>query len=264
MTFLSGMNHKRLSDSLTGVSLVLTCLFLLSGCLFNRVQTVKAQTCDFDRNFTFVAGTAPSLTFHEPILLKSDIERLLDFEPLELTRVDTGMIQRYRIAQLSSDGQSQVEYDVTMTFVSSGTEWRLASVHLPRVVSRFFEAQDVARAAQRACEAEWRWAGLGIVQALSPEDLELLPTRSDLITALGPPTAVGNRGGSLTWAFRPLPTAEQTQASAPATPLAQVTVHFDAEAQPERLWSSYRGLRAEADFQTLEARFSFRGGGGKK
>ena len=130
MTSSRGTIRQRLSDALTLVAVVVTCLFLLSGCLINRVQQVKAQTCDFERNFTFESGAVSVLTFHEPVLLKTDLEHLLDFEPVEMTLSETRLSQRYQVVQVAADGRSGSAYEFAWHFVASGEDWRLASVHM--------------------------------------------------------------------------------------------------------------------------------------
>ncbi len=262
MTFLQGSVRKRLSDVLTLVSLVLTSLFLLSGCLLNRVQQIQAQSCDFERHFTFETGPDTSWTFHEPVLLKSDVERMLGLEPRKISQVNQQETHHYRFAQVSASGERGETLDFEMRYVADRGEWRLASVYLPGVVGLLVDRAAAERVAAKACDAEWSWSIRGITQSLDAEDLDLVPGRSELLAVLGTPTRFDAGGRSLTYAFRGLGPDEQQAAINDV--LAEFTIQYDGQDRPHRMASTFRGLRADADFRSLEARLSYRGGGVKE
>jgi hypothetical protein len=262
MTSPSRSIRQRLSDLLTLLSTVITCLFVLTGCLLDRVQEVKAQSCDFERHFTYDAGPVTTWTFHDPVLLKSDVERMLGFEPWETIADDQQLTQHYRFVQLAAAGQPGEVLDFELGFVADQDDWRLAAVHMPEVVGQLVDEAAARRVAGKACDAEWAWSVRGITQSLHADDLVLVPERKELVAALGAPTGSDATERTLTYDFRGLEPEGRQETRTDV--LARFTIHYDPQDRPGHLESTFRGLRADADFRSMQARLSYRGGGVKK
>lgn len=254
-----------LSRGLTLISAGLTCAFILTGCLLDRIQQVQAQSCDFEQNFTYESGAVTSLRFHDPVILKTDVERLVGFDPVETSLVDGRIVQRYHVAQLTGGAGAQRVYEFEMRYDSIGDDARLMFLRMPAEVGLFMDRPAMKRAALKACRAEWRWAGRSIRQDLTPEDMALIPSQAALRGALGEPTGLHPDGRALSYAFHAVGTGDEgagdkAEDGSPGL-FARMTIHYDDDLHtPLHLESMVRGVRAEADFRSLEATVTYLGG----
>ena len=65
--------------------LALFLVFSLSGCLLQRLYSIREQLCDFEDNFQIVANEGVRLSILRPILLDKDVIWLAGAKPTQVT-----------------------------------------------------------------------------------------------------------------------------------------------------------------------------------
>lgn len=121
------------------ISLLLSvlCLCLMfSGCFYLRLQKVKGQLADFDEHFEIKEGQKFSLIAKEPVLLPSDIVRIMKEKPSSEVMMEDRLFYDYVLEkQYPGDKDEPDNYDISIRFVF--IQDKLSESHIDK---RFFAA----------------------------------------------------------------------------------------------------------------------------
>ena len=242
------MSHRK--TLITAV--VAACLVApLGGCLVNRVVEVRDQFCEFDANFTIDSENLTAIDLHHPVLLDSDILWLASATPTEISLNADGLSMLYVIEKVSEIPEPGQELWLALDFERSGKKHKLSRIRfdpkLKTLVSPEYLEQDVIQsAAQTVCEY-----GLGMMSRtvrleIKEEELELLPSRHEVIDWFGPPLEQDVTTGRMTYKYR-------LKSPDPEDHRARFSIWYDEQGiVPSRLESQYSRFRTVADFEALE------------
>ena len=243
------------------IPLLLTALLLftlLQGCMVDRLLAVRSQMCTFDEAYRVSLFPALEMDMLEPVLLDEDIHWLWDAEPT--VYVDDGRERRdrYVLQKLETDGEGQrrpMAEEISIDFEYTLIEGQnlLSSVRtsdLPaglRVEDRITPA-DMQDMAHEVCNTSLAALLPGRKVPLDPGLLEDLPSRSEVVDALGPPTEVLRDKDALVYEYR-LSGSEEPRH------VARLVVQFDpGGVRPLQVESAYGRYRSVTDLEAATTR----------
>lgn len=110
------------------------CCIALSGCFYLRLQKVKDQLTEFDTYFEIKEGERFSLIAKKPVLLATDVVRILEKKPSAETAADERLLYDYVFEKQYAQAKDEVgNYDITITFAF--TNGKLTECYIDK---RFF------------------------------------------------------------------------------------------------------------------------------
>ena len=242
----AGLKSSKLSSRAAALaSTTAVFLFILSGCSLNRVMAVKKQFCDFDSNFSYSLSGRPEIVFANPVILDSDVEWVIGYEPTHILHEASGVVHSYVFEKLHATEDQSFRFD--LHYQLNGSEARLKSVQLPQQITSldqfavFDHGAEIAAAASKICNYRFRLALPSIEEDISPAQLETLPSREELIALLGQPGS-GLEEGALVYEY-------QIKGQTISEPAFRMAVWYDENgARPLHMEARYRMMGSRADF----------------
>ena len=248
--------RKRLSNSVK-VTTVLCSALALTACSTGRVTTLKEQFCDFDNNFSYAIGERPYFAFERPVLVESDIDNIVGYEPTELIQDGDEQVHRYVIEKFTLENSEQQRYVLDLRYRKYDGAERLSSIHLPGGMGFAEELElaldpvEIAAAAQEICDARVKFRLGPSEEDIEPERLAKLPLRDDILAMMGPPSWESDEENALIYEYRFLGDQENDN------PLKMVIWFDESNTLPTKMETHYRFLRSEADFEQGKIRYTY-------
>jgi hypothetical protein len=98
--------------------LLICCCSVISGCLYLRLYEVKNQLAKFDEYFDIEEGERFLITAKKPVLLNTDIVKILQGKPSAEKVTDEKLFYDYTfIKQYAGNKDETANYDITFTLV---------------------------------------------------------------------------------------------------------------------------------------------------
>lgn len=257
--FLTVSEHglPRALRTLTLISFATLVSLTLSGCLFDRVITVKNDLCDFEENFAVELDQDLSFTFNHPVLNTSDIIWLMGAEPSNIDHEGQNVVLNYVIQKTPSPSEPDVEFVVSLSFVNRegdfllekiSSDEKLAALVNPEMLERVM----VETAASQVCEAGISFASTRMEYDIPEERIASLPSRQEILKLLGDPSQGQAGDAQVSYEFR----VGKHDAN---SPVALLTLWFNPDGgPPTELRTAYSRYQSHADFNQGKLRLRLR------
>ena len=249
--------HKRLSNPVKA-STVLCSALVLTACSTGRVTALKGQFCDFDNNFSYAIGERPYFAFEKPVLVESDIDTIIGYEPTEFIQQGDEQVHRYVIEKFSLENTEQQRYVLDLRYRYFDGAERLSSIHLPggmgfaEELDLAMDPAEIAQAAQEICDAKIKFRLGPSEEDIEPERLARLPDKGEILAMMGSPSWESDEENALIYEYRFLGEQENDN------PIKMVIWFDEKSALPTRMATHYRFMRSEADFERGKIRYSYK------
>lgn len=222
-------------------------LFVLGGCSFSRVATVKEQFCDFDSNFSYNLLGEPEVVFVNPVLLESDLEWVIGYEPTTISHREDGIVHSYIFDKVHETEEQSADFRFDLHYQLAGGKTLLKSIQFPGELTALeqFQAIDhaaeIAASADKICKLQFGFAMPSLEEDIDPAVLETLPSREELIVLLGLPSAELEEGG-LVYEYK-------VRGQVQREPALRMVVWYDESGmRPSHMEMRYRFMGSKADF----------------
>jgi hypothetical protein len=219
-----------------------------SSCLVNRVVEVRGQVCAFEDHFDIDLAGSASIAFREPVLLENDVHWLAGAAPTREFKRNNGLTMVYEVEKVGAATGTAPEFWLALDFRPVDGLQRLERLRVdPALIALLGpELPDhaaLAAAAREACDNTPALLSRTVELPITEEELELLPSRDELLAWLGEPLNLDTSTGRIDYAYR-LKSRDE------APPTARMAIWYDAEGtRPLRMESEYSRFRSEADFE---------------
>ena len=216
----------------------------VSGCLVNRMATVKNQFCEFDSNFTLSIDESMDFNLHQPVLLDSDLIWLAGAKPTSTKSDQKQMRMTYTIEKIEADPNPDEDIEINLHFERIHKDYKLSQIQFDKHLTSLYRSalidnDSLEAAYQNVCDVGWGLASLRMGMDIKEKDLEMLPSRNEMFNAFGQPTTVIEKDRVFLYKYR-LKNSEKT---------ASVLVWFDETGnRPLRMEAHYLRYQAKADF----------------
>jgi len=230
------------------VAFALTLATGLSGCLLNRVMEVKQQVCEFDENFELRFDDSPTIVMNRPVLLDRDIMWLAGTPPTYTVSKSDELIMTYMIEEDIAEPNSANDIRVDLSFILFDEEFRLNKVQMDPKFStvinqQFLNEETIMESAQNICNVGLGIASTKIEMDITEQELEMLPTRQEILELMGPPHAMTEEDHGWIYRYRLKGNQDESQ-------VAVFTVWFNETSEkPVRMKSQYDRFHSFADFE---------------
>jgi len=221
------------------------------------MYALKGQFCDFDSNFSLSQADSIDFMFNQPVLLESDVKDLIGSGPSEITATEGGFVHRYIIEQVQVEKHPTPLLDLELRYQVHAGKVRLQSVRVPNGIPgfetthSFASPEAIASTAGKVCSAGLKLGLPSLEDDIDAGLLETLPSRKQLLTAIGPPTLESDKEHALVYEYQ----VRGTQIEAPPM---RFVVWYNADgSKPLRAESRYRGFRSQLNFEEGKIRYSY-------
>jgi hypothetical protein len=238
-------------------SIAVACLLLLglSSCLLNRVVTVKQQFCDFESNFALQFDDVTELRIQNPILLDKDILWISDAEPTSISEGNDELVMTWVIEKVMKIPEPENDFAIDLYFEQSDGQYKLNRVQMDPILRQMMDSETtsqelIEKMAMNVCETGWSFNARDVEYELSDEEIAMLPSRLEILEALGEPSEYLESESAFVYKFRP-------KNGDPESNIAKMVVWFDEAAYlPVKMESSYSRFTTRADFIERKMVFS--------
>ncbi len=247
------------------IPLLITALLLfalLQACMADRLLVVRSQMCTFDQTDRVSLFPALEMDVLEPVLLDEDIHWLWDAEPT--VQVDDGSVRRdrYVLQKLVVDEEGErrpMADEITIDFEYTLIDGQNLLSHVrtsdlpPGLgLGERFTAEDMQDMAHEVCNASLFTLLSGRKVPLDPDLLKDLPSRAEVLDALGPPTEMPSGNDALIYEYRLSGSQEPRH-------VARLVVQFDPQGvQPLQVESAYGRYRSITNLEAETTRIYVR------
>jgi hypothetical protein len=230
-------------------------LIVLSGCLLNRVVTVKQQFCDFESNFVLQFDDVTELRIQNPVLLDKDILWISDSRPTSISEGNEELVMTWVIEKVMEIPEPENDFAIDLHFERLDDQYKLKRVRMDPVLRQMIDSETMSQElvdtmAMNFCEAGWSFGARDVAYELSEQEIANLPGRSEIVDMLGKPSETLKSEQAYIYEFR-------AKNSHPEPNIARVKIWFDESGElPVKMESSYSRFAASADFIERQMIFS--------
>lgn len=207
-----------------------------------RIYSFKDQLCDYAANFALTHEDGVTLSMRHPILLDTDIIWLTGVSPTQTRRQGDTLEITYIVEKILQHADPSFDIPVTLLFTQVNGRNRLKAGHIDSKLSTVLTPELIDRTLKKTCDATSSIRDQSVRVDLSALDRSSLPTRKELIAALGEPLRRSSNNTVLYYAYRLKDANSEAEA-------ANAIAWYDARGQDLRK-VKFRYLRYElnADF----------------
>ena len=218
----------------------------LSGCLLTRVSTFKTQLCDYPNNFDLRIDEVVQVSMHNPVLLDTDVVFIAGAEPFEQNKADDTLEMHYVIEkqQIHTDPSSDIP--IHLRFRRLDGKYRLEKGQVNKDLRALLNPAIVEYYLSNSCAIQPNLWRRSVEIDLSGLDKSKLPTRNNILEALGPPLTTSS-DSHIVYEFR-------LKGADPDTSTSRTAIWFDpTDDQVLRVSTRYMYYEVEADFVAAKA-----------
>ena len=226
----------------------------LSGCLLQRLYSIREQLCHFEDNFQIVANEGVRILFMRPILLDKDVIWLAGAKPSQAKVTGNELFMRYIVVKEDVPHRAEYDIPIQLRFLQLNGAYTLKEIYINKSLTRVVTSELITQCLRSVCNAEKSIVGRSVTFDLKDFDRALLLTRSEIIGILGEPNRVNDDEHKISYNYKLKSNDEIKKRS-------QIDAYFNASGS-EILRVSVSSLRyhLEADFVTGEAILRVRAG----
>ena len=207
-------------------------------------MTLRSQMCGDEDLIEFDNSDGLHVIFHQPVLYEDDITSMLGIPPFLIEGDEDRLELRYLVNKLPTQGEPDWSIPIDLSFAMIDGRYRLQGFSVETDLPVAVDAERVEQMTSASCSTPlmpWRRS---IAIEMSPEDLAMAPTRTDVVTLAGAPTRSNEDLTELHYEFQILGN-EDDQGSA------SVAMYFDGSGETlMRIRSSFLYFGMDADFET--------------
>ena len=234
------------------MAMLLAATLSLSGCLLTRVYAFKHQFCDYERNFALSLDDEARLYMRKPVLYDSDVVWLVGAPPTHTYKRADVLKLIYVVEKDVVNSDSKYSIPVSLQFAQTGSRYRLQEGIIHQNLTTILSPALIASTVLHTCQSRPDLLGRKVVVDLSAVDADELPTRADILDALGPPQDSLLAGRILKYRYR-------LQNVGPDADRTHIVAWFGPDGKSmERLHLRYFRYELDADFIAKRAWISVR------
>ena len=246
---------QQLFITVRGMAIACLLLLGLSSCLLNRVVTVKQQFCDFESNFALRFDDVTELQIQHPVLRDTDILWISDAEPTRISELNEELVMTWEIEKVMKIPEPENDIAIDLYFEQSDGKYKLRRVQMDPVLREMTDSETmnqelIEKMASNVCDTGWSFSARDVEYELSEQEIALLPSRSEIVKALGEPTEYLESESAYVYEFRP-------KNGNPDPNIARMVIWFDeATDLPVKMESGYSRFATRANFIERKMVFS--------
>lgn len=232
-------------------SCALGALLVLPGCMIDRVQTMRAQICEFEESVTFSDANGLHMTFVDPVIYAEDVRWLSRIDPFRETYEQDSLILHYVVRKTLETDTDALEIPVDLVFRKIDDRYKLAEVDVAADIPFELTPERIARMRASACENEPDLFRRQMTIPLAAEDIEELPKRHEILELAGAPSWTNGERTRMRYEFSISGTEKNSGA---------MTVELEYDEPGSRLLkmsSSFSRFVFSADFERGQATTTF-------
>ena len=234
--------------------MALLLVFSLSGCLLQRLYSIREQLCHFEDNFQIVANEGVRLSILRPILLDKDVIWLAGATPSQVKVTESGLFMSYIIVKEGDSHRANHDIPIHLGFLQLNGAYRLKEVYVNKSLTSVVTSELITQSLRSVCNAEKSIIGRSVKFDLKNLDRALLLTRSEVIHILGEPNQVNDREHRISYNYK-LKNNDKIEKKS------QIDAYFNASgSEILRIRVSSLRYHLDADFVTGEAILKIRPG----
>ncbi len=165
----------------------LSVALILNGCILERIFRVKNQLCDFEKNFQIDNSEGFRILLRDPVMLDEDITWLAGAEPSEQEVTGDELVMTYIAQRNGMHSPGQYDLPIELRFVRLDGKYRLKEGSLSKNLTDILTDELLSRIMQSICKSEKSLVKQQLTIDIRKLDRNLLPTRSEIFSILGPP-----------------------------------------------------------------------------
>ena len=177
-------------------------VFSLSGCLLQRIYSIREQLCDFEENFQIVANEGVRLLFLRPILLEKDVIWLAGAKPSQVKANGNELFMRYIIVKEGVPHHTEYDIPIQLRFLKLNGAYTLKEININKSLTSVVTSELITQCLKSVCIAEKSIVGRSVKFDLKDLDRALLLTRSDVIHILGESNRVNHDEHKISYNYK--------------------------------------------------------------
>ena len=229
-------------------------VFSLSGCLLQRLYSIREQLCDFEGNFQIVTNEGVRLLFLRPILLDKDVIWLAGAKPPQVKVTGNELFMTYIIVKENAPHRANHDIPIQLRFLQLNGAYTLKEIYINKSLTSVVTSELISQCLKSVCNAEKSIVGRSVKFDLKGLDRALLLTRSEVIDILGEPNRANDDEHSISYNYK-LKNNDKIEKRS------QIDAYFNASgSEILRVRVSSLRYHLDADFVTGEAILKVRAG----
>jgi hypothetical protein len=188
----------------------LSALFVLPGCMIDRVYTMRAQMCGPEDSIRISEGDGIQVSFLKPVIRAGDVKWLAGVQPQSETYTPEALSMRYIVSKTGASEVEDFAVPIELEFRKIDDQYQLAQMDVTTDMPFDFDPERIERMTASACENNLnpftRSAGI----TLTAQDMEDLPARDEVFSMIGPPNWANDDATKLLYEFAIAGTVEDT------------------------------------------------------
>jgi hypothetical protein len=177
-------------------------VFSLSGCLLQRLYSIREQLCDFEENFQIVANEGVRLLFLRPILLDKDVIWLAGAKPSQVKATGNELFMSYIIVKEGAPHRAEYDISIRLRFIQLNGAYTLKEININKSLTSLVTLELITQCLRSVCNAEKSIVGRSVTFDL--KDLDRAPplTRSEVMDILGEPNRVNHDEHKISYNYK--------------------------------------------------------------
>ena len=185
-----------------GSLLPLLLVFSLSGCLLQRLYSIREQLCDLEENFQIVANEGVRLLFLHPILLDKDVIWLAGAKPSQVKTTGNDLFMRYIVVKEGAPHRAEYDIPIQLRFIQRNGAYTLKEININKSLTSVVTSKLITQCLKSVCNAEKSIVGRSVTFDLKDLDRALLLTRLEVIHILGEPNRVNHDEHKISYNYK--------------------------------------------------------------
>ena len=223
------------------VTLIVVIAF--NGCILERIFKVKDQLCDFENNFQIDISEGFRVLLHEPVMFDKDITWLTGAEPTSRVIHGDELVMTYIAEKRGSRSYGQYDIPLQLRFIRIDNNYRLREGYLSKNLTDVLTSELLTQIIQSVCRSKKSLVDQSVTVDIDAINRSLLPSKSELITILGPPNRSTEEDNNLAYDY-------QLKNSNAEDMVAAIDILYDKNIEKiRRIRVKYLRYHLDADFE---------------
>lgn len=229
------------------VIILITITLLFNGCILERIFRVKKQFCDFEKYFKIEISDGFRVLLQEPVLLDEDVTWITGAEPSESKFIGSELVMKYVAVKRGTPSNGQYDIPVELRFGRIDDDFRLKEGYLSKNLTDILTHELLTQIMRSVCKSDKSLIDQRLTVDISALNRSLLPSRSEIISTLGPPNQNPGNVNKLAYVY-------QLKNNDAVDKVAAIEIQFDRFGE-RIIWIKFKYLRynLNADFDKGEA-----------
>jgi hypothetical protein len=169
------------------VIILITITLLFNGCILERIFRVKKQFCAFEKYFKIEISDGFRVLLQEPVLLDEDVTWITGAEPSESKFIGGELVMKYVAVKRGTPSNGQFDLPVELRFGRIDDDFRLKEGYLSKNLTDILTHELLTQIMRSVCKSDKSLINQRLTIDISALNRSLLPSRSEILSTLGPP-----------------------------------------------------------------------------